>query len=86
VLCLGKSFFNVIKENHGLNEDDVIAEHTILTTFNEETEFLSDGCLLCCMIGASNSLETMQLIEVSNQMDYLHFLLDFHDCFPNQMI
>jgi hypothetical protein len=32
---------NLIKENHGLNEDDVIAEHMIPTTFNEETEFLS---------------------------------------------
>jgi hypothetical protein len=43
VLCLGKSFLNLIKENHGLNEDDVIAEHMIPTTFNEETEFLSDS-------------------------------------------
>jgi hypothetical protein len=34
VLCLGKSFLNLIKENHGLNEDDVIAEHMIPTTFN----------------------------------------------------
>jgi hypothetical protein len=33
VLCLGKSFLNLIKENHGLNEDDVIAEHMIPTTF-----------------------------------------------------
>jgi hypothetical protein len=41
VLCLGKSFFNLIKEYHGLNEDDVISEHMIPTTFNEETEFLS---------------------------------------------
>jgi hypothetical protein len=24
VLCLGKSLFNLIKDNHGLNEDDVI--------------------------------------------------------------
>jgi hypothetical protein len=39
VLCLGKSFLILIKENHGLNEDDVIAEHMIPTTFNEETEF-----------------------------------------------
>jgi hypothetical protein len=38
VLCLGKSFFNLIKENHGLHEDDEIAEHMIPTTFNEETE------------------------------------------------
>jgi hypothetical protein len=39
----GKVIFNLIKENHGLNEDDVIAEHMIPTTFNEETEFLSDS-------------------------------------------
>jgi hypothetical protein len=45
VLCLGKSFFNLIKENHGLHEDDDIAEHMIPTTFNEETEFLSDSNL-----------------------------------------
>jgi hypothetical protein len=43
VLCLGKSFLNLIKENHGLHEDDVIAEHMIPTTFNEEIEFLSDS-------------------------------------------
>jgi hypothetical protein len=34
---------NLIKENHGLNEDDVIAEHMISTTFNEETEILGDS-------------------------------------------
>jgi hypothetical protein len=45
VLCLGKSFLNLIKENHGLHEDDVIAEHMIPTTFNEETKFLSDSDL-----------------------------------------
>jgi hypothetical protein len=45
VLCLGKSYFSLIKENHGLHEDDVIAEHMIPTTFNEETEFLSDSNL-----------------------------------------
>jgi hypothetical protein len=46
-------------------------------------------CLQCCMIGASNSLLTMQLIEGSNQMDYLLVIcaaLDFHDYFPSQMI
>jgi hypothetical protein len=43
VICLGKSFLNLIKENHGLNEDDTIAEHMIPTTFNEETEFLSES-------------------------------------------
>jgi hypothetical protein len=35
----------LIKENHGLNENDVIAEHMIPTTFNEEIEFLSDSNL-----------------------------------------
>jgi hypothetical protein len=35
---------------------------------------------------ASNSLVVMQLIEGSNQMDDLLVLLDFHDCFPSQMI
>jgi hypothetical protein len=45
VLSLGKSIFNLIKENHGLHEDDVIAEHMIPTTFHEEIEFLSDNNL-----------------------------------------
>jgi hypothetical protein len=45
VLCLGKSFLNLIKENHGLHQVDEIAEHMIPTTFNEETEFLSDSNL-----------------------------------------
>jgi hypothetical protein len=43
VLCLGKSFLNLIKENHELHEDDVIAEHMIPTTFNEKTEFLNNS-------------------------------------------
>jgi hypothetical protein len=45
-------------------------------------------CLQYCMIGASNSIATMHLIEGSNQMDYLLILLDFHYCFhfPSQMI
>jgi hypothetical protein len=43
-------------------------------------------CLQCCMISASNSMVTIQLIEGSNQMDYLLVLLDFHDCFPSQII
>jgi hypothetical protein len=37
VLCLKKSFLNSIKENHGLHEDDVIAEHMIPNTFHEDT-------------------------------------------------
>jgi hypothetical protein len=35
----------LINENHGLNENDVIAEHMIPTTFNEEIELLSDSNL-----------------------------------------
>jgi hypothetical protein len=38
VLCLGKSFLNMIKENHGLHENDVIEEHMIPTTIIEVTE------------------------------------------------
>jgi hypothetical protein len=45
VLCLGNSFLNLIKENHGLHEDDDITEYMIPTKFNEETEFLSDSNL-----------------------------------------
>jgi hypothetical protein len=41
-------------------------------------------CLKCCVIGATNILVTMQLIEENNQMYYL-FLLDFYDCFPSQI-
>jgi hypothetical protein len=43
-------------------------------------------CLQCCMIGASNSIVTMQLIEGSNQLDYLFIVVYFHDYFPSQMI
>jgi hypothetical protein len=39
---LSKVILNFIKENNGLLEDYVIAEHMFPTTFNEETEFLSD--------------------------------------------
>jgi hypothetical protein len=46
VICLGKSFFNLVKENHGLHEDDYIAEHMIPSTFNEETESLIIGSLI----------------------------------------
>jgi hypothetical protein len=34
--------FSLNKENHGLHEDNDIAEHMIPTIFNEETEFLSN--------------------------------------------
>jgi hypothetical protein len=36
---------NLINENHELNEGYIIEEHMIPTTFNEETEFLSDNNL-----------------------------------------
>jgi hypothetical protein len=42
---LRKVIFNLIKETHGLHEDDHITEHVIPTTFKEETEFLSDSNL-----------------------------------------
>jgi hypothetical protein len=35
-----KVLFYLIKQNHGLHEDDDIAEHMIPTKFNEETELL----------------------------------------------
>jgi hypothetical protein len=42
---LKRIIFKLIKENHGLHEDDVIAEHMIPTRLNEETEFLSHSNL-----------------------------------------
>jgi hypothetical protein len=45
LLCLGKSYLNLIKENHGLHEVDVISELMIPTAFHEETEFLNDSNL-----------------------------------------
>jgi hypothetical protein len=74
VLCLGKSFFNLIKENHGLREDDVIAEHMIPTTLNEETELLSDSNL--------NSLKCHYMTFYRKvRKDFLDYLEDsmFHD-------
>jgi hypothetical protein len=35
---LRKVFFDLIKDNHRLHEDDVIAEHMIPTTFHEEPD------------------------------------------------
>jgi hypothetical protein len=70
------SFLNVIPVcSEGNIVDHISAKHK-----------LTWCCLQCCMIGASNSLVIMQLIEGSNQMDYLLVLLDFHDYFPSQMI
>jgi hypothetical protein len=42
---LRKVIFYLFKENHGLHEDNGIAEHMIPTTFNEEKVFLSDSSL-----------------------------------------
>jgi hypothetical protein len=42
---LRKVIFYLIKENHGLHEDDDIIDHMIPTTFNEDTEFLSHSKL-----------------------------------------
>jgi hypothetical protein len=36
---------NLIKKHHGLHEDNVIAEYMIPTSFNGETEFVSDSNL-----------------------------------------
>jgi hypothetical protein len=33
-------------------------------------------CLQCCMIGASNSMVTIELIEGGNQIEYLLVLLN----------
>jgi hypothetical protein len=69
VLSLGKSIFNLIKENHGLHEGDVIAEHMIPTTFNEETEFLSDNNL--------NSLKRHYMkICLKVRKDFLDYIED----------
>jgi hypothetical protein len=42
---------------------------------------LTWSCLQRCMIVASISMVAMQLMEGSNQMDYLLVILDFHDYF-----
>jgi hypothetical protein len=69
VLCLGNSFLNLIKENHGLHEDDVITEHMIPTAFHEETEFLSDS--------NTNSLRRhFMTFYWKVRMDFLDFIED----------
>jgi hypothetical protein len=74
VLCLGKSFLYLIKEYHGLHEDDDIAEHMIPTTFNEATEILSDSNL--------NNLKRHYMIFCWNvRQDFLGYIEDsmYHD-------
>jgi hypothetical protein len=34
LIIVGKSFLNLMKENHGLHEDNVIAEHMISSTLD----------------------------------------------------
>jgi hypothetical protein len=71
---LRKVSFNLINGNHGLHEDDAIAEHMIPTTFNEETEFLSDSYL--------NSLKRHYMTFYWNlRTDILDYIVDsiFHD-------
>jgi hypothetical protein len=69
ILCLGKSFLNLIKENHGLHEDDVIAEHMIPTTSNEETEILSDN--------STNSLKSNYMTFYwKERKDFLDYIED----------
>jgi hypothetical protein len=77
---LRKVILNLIKENHGLHEDedededDVIAEHMIPTTVNEETEFLGDSNL--------NSLKRHDMTFYwkvrKNFLDYIEDSM-FHD-------
>jgi hypothetical protein len=43
-------------------------------------------CLQSFVISVSNSLVIMQVIEESNQMNYILVVLDSHDYFPSQMI
>jgi hypothetical protein len=71
VLCLAKSFLNFIKENHGLHEDDVFAEHMIPNTFIQETEFLSD-----------NNLNSLKLHYMTF---YWKVRKDFLDCIEDTM-
>ena len=46
VLCLGKCFQIFIKEKSGLNQDQVLQELLIPSTFQEETYFLDEGSML----------------------------------------
>jgi hypothetical protein len=69
ILCLGKSIFSLIKENHGLREDDVIVEHMIPTTCHEETEFLSDNNLEYIKVSMSHDSLMESTISNRSKMD-----------------
>jgi hypothetical protein len=68
-VMLRKVIFNLIKDNHGLDEEDVIVEHIIPTTFNELTEFLSNSNL--------NSLKRHYMIfHWKVRKDFLDYIED----------
>jgi hypothetical protein len=46
VLCLGKCFQILLKEKSGLNQDQIIPEQLIPSTFQEETDLLNEGNML----------------------------------------
>jgi hypothetical protein len=78
---LRKVIFNQIKQDHGLHEDDEIAEYMIPTTFNEETEFLSDN--------NTNSLKHHYMtIYWKVRKDFLDYIEDSmsHDSFIGSTI
>jgi hypothetical protein len=68
-----------------LDSFPVYSEHNIVDHISAK-HILTRYCLQCFVIRASKFFVTMQLIEGSNQMDYLLILLDFDDYFPSQMI
>jgi hypothetical protein len=57
---LRKVIFNLIKENHGLHEADVIAERMVAPKFNEEAGFFSDS-----------NLNSLKLYEMTFSGNYL---------------
>ena len=46
VLCLGKCFQILLKEKSGLNQDQIIPEQLLPSTFQEETDLLNEGNML----------------------------------------
>ena len=50
VLCLGKCCQILIKEKSGLNQDQILQEQLIPSTFQEETDFLDEGSMILLKI------------------------------------
>jgi hypothetical protein len=67
--------YSILVCSEGNNVDHISAKHKLTLC-----------CLQCFMIGSSNIIVTMQLIEGSNKMGNLLVLLDFHYYFQSQMI